>query len=120
MLGENRRTRPSPQLRQDNPAGRGRSAPTQLRMAHRQSSAWKEGGRPRNPDGPKLKSLDSRCSPSNKIITQIQQDDLKVAEIITMGFENNLIKDDVGNIEVNAAVIERTTGLSSYGADFPP
>ncbi|MED6153196.1 hypothetical protein PIB30_099359, partial [Stylosanthes scabra] len=105
------------------------------------NEAWKKGGRPRNPDGPKLKSLDSRCSPSglNKIMTQIQQDDLKVTEIITMGFgdfqqiqdwivqqelflhlaskfdlENNLIKDDVGNIEVNAAVIERTTGLPSY------
>ncbi|MED6210503.1 hypothetical protein PIB30_064694 [Stylosanthes scabra] len=109
------------------------------------NEAWKKGGRPRNPDGPKLKSLDSRCSPSglNKIMTQLQQDDLKVAEIITMGFgdfqqnpdwivqqelflhiaskfdlNNNLIKDDVGNIEVNAAVIERATGLPSYGADF--
>ncbi|MED6113221.1 hypothetical protein PIB30_068816 [Stylosanthes scabra] len=106
----------------------------------------KKGGRPRNLDGPKLKSLDSRCSSSglNKIMTQIQQDDLKVAEIITMGFgdfqqisdwivqqelflhlaskfelENNLIKDDVGNIEVNVAVIEYATGLPSYGADFP-
>ncbi|MED6197917.1 hypothetical protein PIB30_061299 [Stylosanthes scabra] len=79
------------------------------------NEAWKKGGRPRNPYGPKLKSLDSRCSPSglNKIMTQIQQDDLK------FDLENNLIKDDVGNIEVNAAVIKRAIGLPSYGADFP-
>ncbi|MED6177461.1 hypothetical protein PIB30_098327 [Stylosanthes scabra] len=105
------------------------------------NDAWKKGGRPRNPDGPKLKSLDSRCSPSglNKIMKQLQEDELKVAEIVTMGFgdfqqisywivqqelflhiaskfdlDNNLIKDDVGNIEVNAAIIERATGLPSY------
>ncbi|MED6149324.1 hypothetical protein PIB30_061277 [Stylosanthes scabra] len=107
---------------------------------------WKKGGRPRNPDGPKQKSLDSRCSPSGlkKLITQIEQDDLKVAEIITMGFgdfqqfphwivqqelflhlaskfdlENNLIKDDVGSIEVNATIVERAIGLPSYGTNFP-
>ncbi|MED6126277.1 hypothetical protein PIB30_076825 [Stylosanthes scabra] len=75
---------------------------------------------------------------------KLQEDELKVAEIVTMGFgdfqqipnwivqqelflhiaskfdlDNNLIKNDVGNIEVNAAIIERAIGLPSYGADFP-
>ncbi|MED6223779.1 hypothetical protein PIB30_077395 [Stylosanthes scabra] len=110
------------------------------------NEAWKKGGRPRNLDGPKQKSLDSRRSPSSlkKLMTQTEQDDLKVAKIITMGFgdfqqipdwivqqelflhlaskfdlENNLIKDDVGSIEVNATIVERAIGLPSYGADFP-
>ncbi|MED6200993.1 hypothetical protein PIB30_090646, partial [Stylosanthes scabra] len=33
--------------------------------------------------------------------------------------ENNLIKDDVGSIEVNATIVERAIGLPSYGTDFP-
>ncbi|MED6136915.1 hypothetical protein PIB30_060179 [Stylosanthes scabra] len=107
--------------------------------------AWKKGGRPKNPDGPKLKSLDSRCSPSGlkKIMIEIEQDNLKMAEVINMGFhdfqhipdwfvkqelflhlasrfdlENNLIKDDVGSIEVDVSVVERSIGLPSYGANF--
>ncbi|MED6180079.1 hypothetical protein PIB30_006891 [Stylosanthes scabra] len=107
---------------------------------------WKKGGRPRNPNGPKDKSLDSRCSPSSfsKIMQEIGEKDLKMAEVIAMGFrdledmpnwtvkqelflhlaskfdlENNLIRDDVGMIDVNASVIERAIGLPSYGYDFP-
>ncbi|MED6170243.1 hypothetical protein PIB30_028976 [Stylosanthes scabra] len=33
--------------------------------------------------------------------------------------ENNLIRDDVSMIDVNASVIERAIGLPSYGYDFP-
>ncbi|MED6214696.1 hypothetical protein PIB30_105762, partial [Stylosanthes scabra] len=107
---------------------------------------WKKGGRPRNPNGPKEKSLDSRCSPSgfSKIMQEIGEKDLKMAEVIAMGFrdledmpnwtvkqdfffhlaskfdlENNLIRDDVGMIDVYASIIERTIGLPSYGYDFP-
>ncbi|MED6222321.1 hypothetical protein PIB30_063215 [Stylosanthes scabra] len=79
---------------------------------------WKKRGRPRNPDGPKEKSLDSRCSPSgfSKIMQEIGENDLKMAEF---DLENNLIRDDVGMIDVNASVIECVIGLPSYGYDFP-
>ncbi|MED6121450.1 hypothetical protein PIB30_030168 [Stylosanthes scabra] len=110
------------------------------------NEAWKKGGRPKNHYGPKPKSLDSRCSPSgfSQIMKEIEQNNLKMAEVINMGFrdlqhmpnwtikqelflhlasrfdlENNLIKDDVGTIEVDASVIERAIGLRSYGDDFP-
>ncbi|MED6169826.1 hypothetical protein PIB30_024944 [Stylosanthes scabra] len=107
---------------------------------------WKKGGRRRNPNSPKEKSLDSRCSPSDfsKIMQEIGENDLQMAEVIAMGFrdledmpnwtvkqefflhlasrfdlENNLIKDDVGMIDVNASVSERAIGLPLYGIDFP-
>ncbi|MED6223294.1 hypothetical protein PIB30_072623 [Stylosanthes scabra] len=87
--------------------------------------AWKKGGRPKNPDGPKPKSLDSRCSPLSlkKIMIEIEQDNLKMAEELFLhlasrfDLENNLIKDDVGSIELDASVVERATGL--HGTDFP-
>ncbi|MED6141568.1 hypothetical protein PIB30_104758 [Stylosanthes scabra] len=88
------------------------------------NEAWKKEGRLRNPDSPKQKSLDSRCSPSDlkKLITQIEQDDLKELFLhlaSKFDLENNLIKDDVGSIEVNATIVERAIGLPSYGTGFP-
>ncbi|MED6158850.1 hypothetical protein PIB30_036764 [Stylosanthes scabra] len=110
------------------------------------NEGWKKGGRPKNHYGTKPKSLDSRCSPSgfSQIMKEIEQNNLKMAEVIDMGFrdlqhkpnwtvkqglflhlasrfdlENNLIKDDVGTIEVDASVIERAIRLRSYGDDFP-
>ncbi|MED6175765.1 hypothetical protein PIB30_081429 [Stylosanthes scabra] len=105
------------------------------------NEAWKKGGRPKNPGGPKQKSLDSICSPSaiNKLITELKEDNMKIAEVIAMGFgdlqdipdwivqqelylylaskfdlDNNLIKDDIDSIEVNVAIVERAIGLLSY------
>ncbi|MED6150360.1 hypothetical protein PIB30_071536 [Stylosanthes scabra] len=65
------------------------------------NEAWKKGGRPRNPDD------------------WIVQQELFLHLASKFDLENNLIKDDVGNIEVNTVAIERATGLPSYGANFP-
>ncbi|MED6222489.1 hypothetical protein PIB30_064945 [Stylosanthes scabra] len=47
-----------------------------------------KGGRPKNPDGPKQKSLYARCSPLGikNLMTKIEEDNMKMAEVITMGF----------------------------------
>ncbi|MED6180421.1 hypothetical protein PIB30_010051 [Stylosanthes scabra] len=99
----------------------------------------------KEPRWPKKKGADSRCSPSaiNKIMTSIIKDNARMAEVDAMGFanfqhipewtvnqeiytylatkfdvENNLIKDDVANIEINAEIVECALGLPS-GDDFP-
>ncbi|MED6139294.1 hypothetical protein PIB30_082423, partial [Stylosanthes scabra] len=100
--------------------------------------ACKKGRKPKNQDGPKKKGVDSRCSPSriNKIMISIINDNERMAEVDAMGFanfqhilewivnqeiymylatkfdlENNVIKDDVANIEINAEIVERALGL---------
>ncbi|MED6133716.1 hypothetical protein PIB30_030689 [Stylosanthes scabra] len=102
--------------------------------------ACKKRRKPKNKDGPKNKSADSRCSPTgiNKLMTAIIKDNARMAEVETMGFgnlqyipewivnqeiytylaskfdlDNNVIKDDVANIEINAEIVERALGLPS-------
>ncbi|MED6153946.1 hypothetical protein PIB30_107131 [Stylosanthes scabra] len=108
--------------------------------------ACKKGRKSKNQDGPKKKGLDSRCSPLgiNKIMTSIINDNARMAKVDAMGFaslqyipewivnqeiymylatkfdvENNVIKDDVANIEINAGIVERALGLPSCGDEFP-
>ncbi|MED6159976.1 hypothetical protein PIB30_047212 [Stylosanthes scabra] len=107
--------------------------------------ARKKGRKSKNQHGPKKKGVDSRCSPSgiNKIMTSIINDNARMAEVDAMGFaslqyipewivnqeiymylatkfdvENNVIKDDVANIEINAEIVERALGLPSCGDEF--
>ncbi|MED6206242.1 hypothetical protein PIB30_024834 [Stylosanthes scabra] len=106
------------------------------------NEAWKKGGRPKNHYGPKPKSLDSRCSPSDfsQIMKEIEQNNLKMAEVIDMWFrdlqhmpnwtvkqglllhlasrfdlENNLIKDDV---ELKAFVTSCTMNTNEERREF--
>ncbi|MED6219554.1 hypothetical protein PIB30_036804 [Stylosanthes scabra] len=108
--------------------------------------ACKKRRKPKNKDSPKKKSADSKCSPTgiNKLITVIIKDNARMAEVEAMDFgnlqyipewivnqeicmylaskfdlDNNVIKDDVANIEINAEIVERALGLPSSGDEFP-
>ncbi|MED6168732.1 hypothetical protein PIB30_014195 [Stylosanthes scabra] len=98
------------------------------------------------PNGPKQKSLDSRCSPSfiNDIFVALEKKNIKLDEIDTMGFgglkhipkwsvdqesyfylaknfnlTSNYIRIDVDDIVVNVALIGCALDLPSYGLEFP-
>ncbi|MED6157522.1 hypothetical protein PIB30_023908 [Stylosanthes scabra] len=98
------------------------------------------------PNGPKPKSLNSRCSPSsiNEILLALKDKKIKLDEIDKMGFgglkhiakwsvdqesylylaknfdlTSNYISSDVDDIVVNAALIGCALDLPSYGFEFP-